>query len=202
MKHKWCFIFLLIFTYHTLFSLENKTNYKHIKIKVSIKSTSPEIIRKDILKFTEEKKGYLMSFQNDFIKVNFPNDKDILDEFIVFLKGKGIIVNQNFSTIDYSEEILNLSTKIKAKEEYLQQLYQLIKEANLIQTLEIEKEISKNIEEIEALKGDYNYYLELSSRAEVEIKFLTLEQRNLPSTTYPEWISRLGILNFWSNFHE
>lgn len=201
MKFKTFLAISLIVIYYSLYAKENKSDYNHLKIKISLRVASPDITRKEILKFTENKNGYLMSFQNNVIKVVFP--KNITNnEILSFLKGKGTVINQKFSTYDYSEQILNLATKIKVKEDYLQQLYQLTKEANLMQTLDMEKEISKNIEEIETLKGDYNYYSELSSTIEIEINFISLEQRNLPTTMYPGWVSTLGILNFWGNFYE
>ncbi|GIX41449.1 MAG: hypothetical protein KatS3mg129_1182 [Leptospiraceae bacterium] len=196
---RWLFIFFIIVL--DLFANELIHNYNHVKMNVSLRVGAPEVVRKELLNFAEEKNGYLKRFTNDRIIIVFPN-KITKDQILNYLKNKGIIITQNFSTLDYSDKILTLNTTIKVKEQYLNQLNQLIQEANLTQTLEMEKEISKVITELEELKGDYQYYLELASTIEVEIQFLSFEQRNLPSTPYPGWISKLGIYNFLERFHE
>jgi hypothetical protein len=175
--------------------------YNHIKINITLRTTSPENTRKALLKFNEEKKGYLRKINNEEIIIVF--SKDVPKETIIdFIKQKGIIITQNFSTFDYSNEILTLKTNINVKEKYLEQLNRLITEADLTETLEMEKEISKNIEELEILKGDYQYFLELASTIEVEIRFLSFTKTNLPANIYPGWISKLGIYNFLERFHE
>lgn len=196
---RWLFIFFIIIL--DLFANESIHDYNHVKMNVSLRVGAPEVVRKELLNFVEEKNGYLKKFTNDRIIMVFPN-KITKDQILNYLKNKGIIITQNFSTLDYSDKILTLNTTIKVKEQYLNQLNQLIQEANLTQTLEMEKEISKVITELEELKGDYQYYIELASTIEVDIQFLSFEQKNLPTTPYPGWISKLGIYNFLERFHE
>jgi hypothetical protein len=192
---------LILFTAFFLFPKDLKQDYIHTKISLTIRVSSPELVRREILKFTNEQNGYIASFSNQRIALSFP--KRITKEKILnFLNNRGIIVSQNFSSVDYSDQILSLQVSIKVKEQYLQQLNQLTQEASLVQTLEMEQEISKVIQELEELKGNYNYYLELANSMNVEIQFINIEKGSLPKKPYPYWVSKLGIFNFLERFHE
>jgi len=192
---------LFLFTAFFLFPKDFKQDYIHTKISLTIRVSSPELVRREILKFTNEQNGYIASFSNQRIALSFP--KRITKEKILnFLNNRGIIVSQNFSSVDYSDQILSLQVSIKVKEQYLQQLNQLTQEASLVQTLEMEQEISKVIQELEELKGNYNYYLELANSMSVEIQFINIEKGSLPKKPYPYWVSKLGIFNFLERFHE
>ncbi len=196
MKH---FIKLLVF-FATLHLYPNENLY-HIKIQITLKVNSPEIVRKYLLNFANEKKGYLKNFDNTSITLVFPNQVN-KEEIISYIKNLGTIVTQNLKLEDYNDEILKLQTKIKVKEKYLNELNQLTKEANLLQTLDVEKEISKVIEELEALKGNYYYYLELSSTQELKILFTFLDASTIPMISAPGWIKTIGIFNFLQFFRE
>ncbi len=192
---------LFFFAIFFLYPKDLKQDYIHTKISLTIRVSSPELVRREILQFTNAQNGYISSFNNQRIELIFP--KSITKERILnFLNDRGIIVSQNFTSVDYSDQILSLQVSIKVKEQYLQQLNQLIQEASLVQTLEMEQEISKVIEELEELKGDYNYYLELANTMNVEIQFIHIEKGNLPKKPYPNWVSKLGIFNFLERFHE
>jgi len=194
------FMILFLFTAFFLFPKDLKQDYIHTKISLTIRVSSPELVRREILKFTNEQKGYIASFSNQRIALSFP--KRITKEKILnFLNNRGIIVSQNFSSVDYSDQILSLQVSIKVKEQYLHQLNQLTQEASLVQTLEMEQEISKVIQELEELKGNYNYYLELANSMNVEIQFINIEKGSLPKKPYPYWVSKLGIFNFLERFH-
>jgi len=192
---------LFLFATFFLYPKDLKQDYIHTKISITIRVSSPELVRRETLQFTNEQNGYISSFSNKRIELIFP--KSITKEKILnFLNNRGIVVSQNFSSVDYSDQILSLQVSIKVKEQYLQQLNQLTQEASLVQTLEMEQEISKIIEELEELKGNYNYYLELANSINVEIQFIHVEKGSLPKKPYPKWVSKLGIFNFLERFHE
>ncbi len=173
----------------------------HIKLEIQLKVSSPEIKRKEILKFLEEKKGYLKSLNNEEMYMIFLKSEK-KEDLIQSFKKYGTILSYNFTTIDYGEEIINLKSKIQVKEKYLKDLNQLTKEANFIQTLEMEKEISKVIEELEEYKARYQYLMELSNTIEVRILFESLSNSNLPVSIVPGWISKIGIFPFVERFDE
>ncbi|MFN3603922.1 MAG: DUF4349 domain-containing protein [Leptonema sp. (in: bacteria)] len=186
-------IFLLLGNLHPKESLE------HLKINIALKVNSPETVRKKLLEYTEKKNGYLKKFDNTSIQLIFPKTTQ-KEEIINYIKNLGAIVSQSIKTEDYSDELIKLQTKIKVKEKYLRELNQLTGEANLLQTLDMEKEIAKIIEELEELKGSYLYYLELVSSQEVQIFFTFLETSSLPLVSAPGWVSDLGIFNFYKSF--
>lgn len=196
MKHYIKFLFF-IFTLH----LYPNEGLSHLKIKITLKVSSPEIVRKNLLNYVNQKKGYLKNFDNISITLVFPNRVN-KEEIISYIKTLGTIVNQSLKTEEYNDEILKLQTKIKVKEKYLNELNQLTGEANLLQTLDMEREISKVIEELEELKGSYNYYLELSTTQEVMIRFTFIDASTIPMISAPGWIETIGIFNFLQFFRK
>lgn len=185
-----------------IFSLSSKEeNFNHFKMKIALKTTAPEVARKKLLNFTYEKNGYLKGFDNNSITLIFPISLN-KEEIVSFTKNLGTIVSQNLKTEDYTDEVIKLQTKIKVKEKYLKELNELVGEANLLQTLDMEKEISKIIQELEELKGNYNYYLELISTQEVNIQFVFIESSAIPIISAPGWVSSIGIYNFYKLFRD
>lgn len=191
------FIIIFFIVIFSLYPKEEKFN--HFKMKIALKTTAPEVVRKKLLNFTNEKNGYLKGFDNTSITLIFPISLD-KEEIISFVKNLGTIVSQNLKTEDYTDEVIKLQTKIKVKEKYLKELNELVGEADLLQTLDMEKEISKVIQELEELKGNYNYYLELISTQEVNIQFVFLESSAVPIISAPGWVSSIGIYNFYKLF--
>ena len=156
-------------------------------------------------------KSYNRIYRNMVIRI--PSEK-----FQVFIddisKGVSYFDQKDISRQDVSEEFVDLEARLKAKRELENRYLELLKQAkNVKEMLEIERELSKIREEIEAKQGRLQFLQNRVSMSTVNLEFYTLTSETGITQSYGQkminslkagWdgISMffLGILSLWPLF--
>ena len=148
--------------------------------------------------FTAAQGGYVKYFDSNYMIVRIPAQKGaVLKEF---LKRTAYITNEVTSRNDYTSQIIDLKSSLKAKEQLLNSMYAIFKDpwVQLSQTLEVEQEIGAVITEIERLKGEITYYGDSCMFREVKINYSKKSAVPFaPGAVSSQWfwINSLGIEN-------
>ncbi len=156
-------------------------------------------------------KSYNRIFRNMVIRIPSEN-------FQVFIEGisEGVSYfdQKDISRQDVSEEFVDLEARLKAKWELEKRYLELLKQAkNVKEMLEIERELSKIREEIEAKQGRLQFLQNRVSMSAVSLEFYTLTSETGVTQSYGQkminslkagWdgISMffLGVLSLWPWF--
>jgi hypothetical protein len=114
-------------------------------------------------------KNYSEHFRNLTIRVPSENFQTFIDDVS---KGVNYFDRKDISRKDVSEEFVDLNARLKAKRELERRYLELLKQArNVEEMLDIERELSKIREEIEAKEGRLNYLKDKVSLSTVNIQF-------------------------------
>ena len=140
-----------------------------------------ELIKTKIKKVIKEKGGYLQEEQNMRLKLRVPAGQfsAIIEEISKF----GRVISKNVYTQDVTEEFYDLSTRIRVKRKSLANLEEILKKAVSVKDqLEIRREISKLLEELERIEGRLRFLKTRVAFSIIEINFrLEKEIYNTPS---------------------
>ena len=147
---------------------------------------------KNILDITEALKGFVSTdnsgknysehFRNITVRVPSENFQTFIDDVS---KGVNYFDRKDISRKDVSEEFVDLNARLKAKRELEKRYLELLKQAkNVKEMLDIERELSKIREEIEAKEGRLNYLKDKVSLSTVSIQFYNYTNETRVTVSY------------------
>lgn len=156
-------------------------------------------------------KGYNRIFRNLVIRIPSESFQTFIDGVS---EGVSYFDQKEISRQDVSEEFVDLEARLKAKKELEKRYLELLKQAkNVKEMLEIERELSKIREEIEAKQGRLEFLQNRVSMSTVTIEFYKLTSETGITQSYGQkminslkggWdgisVFFLGILYLWPIF--
>jgi len=176
---------------------------------------------KNILDITKTLKGFVSTdnsgknysehFRNITIRIPSESFQAFIDDVS---KGVSYFDRKDISRKDVSEEFVDLNARLKAKRELERRYLELLKQAkNVEEMLDIERELSKIREEIEAKEGRLNYLKDKVSLSTVSIQFYKYTNETRVTVSYGQkmknalsggWdgisIFFIGLLSLWPLF--
>lgn len=162
-----------------------------------VSTDSPETVIKNIRAFVPTKKGYVNFFSNNRINVRIPVSE--VDSLKRLLSELGYVIGENQKREDLALTMLDLQTRLSTKQKLLYELNQ-ISSVRLAETLQVEQEMNRVIEEIENIKGKISYYRDRIALSEVTIYLnrAYVSAKTFPDSVPASWMLRLGIENLQS----
>ncbi|MBN1697200.1 MAG: DUF4349 domain-containing protein [Spirochaetales bacterium] len=170
--------------------------YRKVTIRATVIVFQPEELQNRIIGWIEEHGGYFLLRSNEFLSLRLPTEAETgFRHYIENLDGEVTAID--IESEDLREEILNLRSGIKSREDILAKNIALFGRADVEATLGIEKELVLLLNEIESLKGRLN-------KLETERKYLFSEISFVfKRTSLPEkipssfdWINTLNLYRF------
>jgi hypothetical protein len=148
---------------------------------------------KKIVKMAEDVGGYVATQTNDTVVVRVPAAK--FREVIEKLEAVGRVVDKTLQARDVTEQHTDLSLRLSAKKKYLETLQNLLDKAQDAKAmLEIQKEIGRVVEEIEAMEGKLRYLADQVSYSTITVSLHLATKRAFRTFRLPfGWIESLGI---------
>ncbi|PKP24239.1 MAG: DUF4349 domain-containing protein [Bacteroidetes bacterium HGW-Bacteroidetes-2] len=127
-------------------------------------------------------KNYNEVYRSITIRVPTTNFQSTIDSIS---KGVSFFNQKDISRQDVTEEFIDLEARLKAKRELENRYLELLKQAkNVTEMLEIERELSKIREEIEARQGRLNYLENRVSVSTISIYFYKITTDTGITTSY------------------
>jgi len=105
------------------------------------------------------------------------------------------LIDEQMTSQDVGEKLSELKTSLRVKEKMLENFYRLFKQSKFNQTLDVEKEITKLVLQIEKLKGHIAYLTDRVQLSEVQV-FINVKRRYKTKEGYKtrwSWIRDLGV---------
>ena len=171
-------------------------NYMYFNYNASLLVFDPEAVQEKILDWAESQGGSFIYRADDMLQMRVPwKEASGLREFLTGMDIDILEFNQNAS--DMREEILQLKSRIKSREEILAKNLALIDKADTEGTLAIEQEVVRLISEIETMKGRLTK-LEYDRRMAYLIIYFNFKQTGSPENIDSSfsWLNQLDMYNF------
>lgn len=156
-------------------------------------------------------KNYSEHFRNITVRVPSENFQTFIDDVS---KGVGYFDRKDISRKDVSEEFVDLNARLKAKRELERRYLELLKQArNVEEMLDIERELSKIREEIEAKEGRLNYLKDKVALSTISIQVYKYTNETGVTVSYGQKMKKalsggwdgvsvffIGLLSLWPLF--
>ncbi|MFW5862657.1 MAG: DUF4349 domain-containing protein [Spirochaetota bacterium] len=151
--------------------------------------------------FTREQGGYVQYYSDDRIIIRLPVKH--LNSFRNFVADKAYINDEQQARENVGHKIINTKITLQAKEKLLNDLFKIMSTSGFSHTVEIEKELSKVILEIEKLKGRLRYLKDRMKNAEITLfinEQSVQKSGNRVFSSEWDWIRELGIEQLVNSF--
>lgn len=188
-------LILILFFCSFTYAQEN-TNYLTYRLDVFLLVEDPEQASLDIITYTDQNGGYFLHSSLEGVSVRIPIEN--LTDFTALLRSVGEEVEDYSPTaVDVREEIIYLESGINSRQEILDRNIELLEETNIDDTLAIEAEIIRLLNEIEELKGRLRKIDVERGYTLVNIRFTFLSS-SIPDNIQSMfgWINSLGLYTF------
>jgi len=189
--------------------------------RLVFETSNPEKTHQKILQLTKQYNGFIQSdnsgkgynriFKNIVLRVPSEHFQDLVNGVT---EGVEFFDQKEISRKDVSEEFVDLKARLKAKKQLESRYLELlVKAKNVKEMLEIERELSKIREEIEAKEGRLQFLQNKVSLSTVHIEFYKITEIKGMTVSYGQKIKNslqggwngisvffLGILYLWPLF--
>lgn len=189
MKKHFCLL-LLVFLSLIVWAEEN---FLFFDINISLLVFDADKVQEDIISWIEKEKGHFIYRSDNQLNLRVPWEASMkLRGFLNAMDLDVLEFNQN--AMDLREEILQLKSGIKSREEILAKNLALIDRADTKGTLAIEQEVVRLIREIEYRKGRLTKLEYDRLMASVQISF-NFKQSSRPENIDSafEWLNQVDM---------
>jgi hypothetical protein len=133
-----------------------------VNVEAALTLSRPEEVQKRIVDWITERGGTFIIWSRDRLSLRLPVGK--IGEFQAWLKTlPGVLEGMTQTANDVGERIAALRAQIRSRTEAMQKNLDIMGRTNVVNTLDIEKEITALITEIEARRGELRF-LEYQAR--------------------------------------
>jgi hypothetical protein len=163
---------------------------------VQILVADPEGTAGRLAEWAEGRGGYYTYKSTELLVLRVPMDQ--LEALRVLAEGEAEqVVSIGFEAQDLREGIVSATSGIRSREEILEKNLSYLDRADVAGTLAIEREITRLLQEIEALKGRLNMLVHDTRYARAEIQLSFMEQtlpHDIPSSF--QWINSIDFYTY------
>ncbi len=146
--------------------------------------------------------GYFNSFSNDTVVLKVPADKS--RELINYVKADWTPVQESYRAEDVASALGQARARLKAKQELYTRMEKMLVSADAADIVVVETAATKQIEEIEALKGRLRALQHRMDYSTVTVNFRILQRERPPAEGDSpfEWLNGLGLENLLREFEQ
>jgi len=169
---------------------------------LTVITSNPDDTASRILSAAENFGGRLQIQSNEQLVVLIPGISPE-DAILKTLPAGSVILAKQIARKDAGERKAQLKSEIESKRKHLANLKKLFDETDFSQTLEIEKEYLKAVQELEGLLGELKYLDESARYTTLQIRFHLETARNVVRTPpqFP-WMAERGVEQVLGEFDE
>ena len=146
--------------------------------------------------------GYFNSFSNDTVVLKVPAEKS--RDLINFVKLEWKPVQESYRAEDVTSAVGQMQARLKAKQELYTRMEKLLVSAEAGDIIAVETAATKQIAEIEGLKGRLRALQHRMDFSTVTVNFRILQRERPPAEGDSpfEWLNGLGLDNLLREFEQ
>jgi len=169
------------------------------RVRASVLVADPESAVSELIAWAEKTQGYYLYSSSEIVVLRFPSEYTAeLRPFLLDISE--YLVEYIPEAYDQGDEIVNLESGIRSREEILQRNLDYLDKADVMGTLAIEREVMQLLSEIESMKGRLKKIRQDIRYGYAEI-YLSFQQQSLPSSI-PSSFSWINTLDFYDFMRE
>lgn len=172
----------------------------YITSYVTLKVEKKEQVADALVQKAEALNGYYSSRTDYALQLKIPVAK--AQDYLDYVTEQGLVASRSFNSQSLSQELADLSARLKTREDLLQKYFKILEEAESEHVIAVENEVIRLIGEIEQLKGQLRRQKHLTTYADISIEFRFRDRRApvADGSSSFAWINTLNITDVLSSF--
>lgn len=176
-----------------------QTRQTALSARLLVKVVHVDEVRRGVLAEVGQAGGFHTLVTEDQLRLKVPPER--LSEVLTLLGGRGLVLEKSLQREDLTEHIAQLEGRLRSKEQILTRLRSFFDDSNLQATLEVERNMSKLVEEMEALKGRLRVERDRARWATVDVSFRYRERERVRYVRSPfGWLNTVDLEAFIARF--
>jgi len=171
-----------------------------VTASLGIRVPDREQASQQVIAQAQELGGWFSEFSTGRVTVRVPTQE--VKGLIEGARELGQVVERSFQSDDLSAELVDLHSRLKAREEVLAQYMAVLEKASPKAIVTVEREVTQAVAEIEELKGRIRFLEDRARYAQLSVTF-QYQDRAAPVRTghssFP-WLNSLNVADIISDF--
>jgi len=158
-----------------------------------LKVASRDEARQVLVDRAEELGGWFASLDEEAVSLRVPSER--VQPLLDTVEALGLVAEREYSSHDVRQRIAELDARIASRRELLGQYFELLDQAEAKAVLQLEREISNTISQVESLEGQRRQLADTAAVARVHVRFQFRDRRR-PGGAQPSpfrWINSLAV---------
>lgn len=167
--------------------------------QVVLKVVHPDRARADLLQSVKELGGFPVLVTEHELTVKVPPDR--IGAAIEAVAARGLVIEKTLSREDLTQSIAQLGARLRSKREIFQRLRRFIDDSDVAATLQIERQMTALVAELEQVKGQLRVEQERARWAVVNVSFRFRERDRIVYVRSPfDWLNSVDLDRFVREF--
>lgn len=167
--------------------------------RVHLKVVHPEQVRQTLTEAAIKLGGHATRITDQGVALKVPPPE--LGEFLRRMGDHGLVLEKTLSRQDMTEAIADLEGRLRSKQEIFGQLRAFFDRSNLQATLDIERNMTQLVDEMESIKGQLRVERDRTRWALVQVDFQFQSRDRVVYVDSPfEWLNTVDLDRFLSEF--
>jgi hypothetical protein len=170
-----------------------------IVARVTLKVVNPSETRAELRNWASEHGGFPVLITNTELILKVPPDE--LSATLARLGKKGLVLEKSLQREDLSLQIAKLEGQLESKRAILAELRRFFDTSDTAATLEIEKNMTSLVGELESVKGQLRVLRDRAHWVVIDVSFLFTKRDRVTRVSSPfEWLNTVDLDRFIQEF--
>lgn len=169
---------------------------------LTISLSDPDSATDDLIAKAQSLDGYFTYLADQSVTFRIPSSKSA--GFLAYCETKGIVLEKQFETTGFDEQLDQKRTSLKAKQEILDRYLAVLKNAKKKTIVSVERAVQEVASDIETLKGSITYMEHELAFAKIIVQF-QFKDRTAPvysgTSSFP-WLNTMNLQTMIEDFND
>lgn len=168
---------------------------------ITLSVSDPESTADDLIAKAQLLEGYFTSLADQSVTFRIPSLKNA--EFLATCETKGSVLEKQFQTTGFDDQLNQQRTSLKAKQEILERYLAVLKSSKKKSIVSVERAVQEVASDIETLKGSITFMEHELAFAKVIVQF-QFKDRTAPvysgTSSFP-WLNTMNLQTMIEDFN-
>jgi len=193
-------IFCLITAFPAAHTFAGPALFEQSTLTISL--SDPNSAADDLIFKSQSLDGYFTYLDDQSVTFRIPSSKSA--EFLAYCETKGIVLEKQFETTGFDDQLDQKRTSLKAKQEIMDRYLSVLKNAKKKTIVSVERAVQEVASDIETLKGSITYMEHELAFAKVIVQF-QFKDRTAPvysgTSSFP-WLNTMNLQTMIEDFND
>ena len=168
---------------------------------LTLSVSDPDSTADDLITKAQSLDGYFIHLSDQTVTFRIPSAKNA--EFLSYCESRGILLDKQFDTKGFEDQLNYQRTSLKAKQDVLERYLAVLRTARKKTIVSVERAVQEVVSDIETLKGSIAFMEHELSYAKVIVQF-RFKDRTAPvysgESSFP-WLNTMNLQTMIEDFN-